>query len=85
MKSKVFASLVTLGFVLLLSGCASPTTQYGKSEFNVLGGLVRYEEGGYAERGPLTIGVESSTFFPRADLDGDSVSLFWGLFTYVDD
>ena len=85
MKSKILPLLLVFASVLLFSGCASNRTQYGKGEVNVLGGLVKVEEGLYKKRGPLTIGEKSSTFFPNADLDGDTVTLFWGLITYVDE
>ena len=81
MKAKTILALAALA---LMAGCSSPGTQYGKKQVNVLGGLVKVEQGGYVEQGPLTIGEKSSTFHPGARLDGDSVTLFWGLITYVD-
>lgn len=85
MKRRILACVATCFGLSLLVGCASQRAQYGKGEVNVLGGLVKVEKGEYKKRGPLTIGVKSSTFFPNADLDGDTVSILWGAVTYVDE
>jgi len=75
------ASLLALVF----AGCASPQGQYSNREVNVLGGLIKTEERAYDRSGPLTIGLKSSEIDPSSKLDGDKVTVFWGLFTFSDE
>lgn len=82
-KKALFVLAVSLVFSLLV-GCASPRAQYGKREVNILGGLVKGEQGSYERLGPLTIGMEVEEITARPDLDGDRISFLWGMFTIAD-
>lgn len=84
MKSRFAAVLVFLALFGFAAGCASKPTEFGKRRVSVLGGLVETETQSYQEPGPLTPAVKSSEVDPGAELTGDRVSLFWGLFTYID-
>lgn len=83
MKKTLCLALFSALSLFLFSGCAT-YSKYGKKEVNILGGLVKVEGEAYPRMGPLTIGETVSTFNPRSDLDGDSVSILWGLIVISD-
>ncbi len=86
MKTKALFPIIAIFLLLFLAGgCASPRTAYGKSEVNLLGGLVKAEQGSYNRAGPLTVTLKTSDVTPRTQLNGDKVTLLWGLITFVDE
>ena len=86
MKKNILFPLFGLLLILVFSaGCASPQTTYGKREVNLLGGIVKAEQGSYNRAGPLTFTLKTSDVTPRTQLKGDKVTLLWGLITFVDE
>lgn len=84
MKIRQIVPLVVVAAAAgFLSGCATHTAN-GKNHTVVLGGLIESHEGAYEAESVNTIPVNTEKPLPGAKMNGNKVSILWGLVSYRD-
>jgi hypothetical protein len=81
--SKIVPFLVAATAAGFLSGCATHTAN-GKSHTVLLGGLVETQDGAYEAEPISTLPLNTEKPLPGAKMNGNKVSILWGLVSYRD-
>jgi hypothetical protein len=80
---KIVPLLVAAAAAGFLSGCATHTAN-GKNHTVVLGGLIESREGAYEAEPVSTAPINGEKPLPGAKMNGNKISILWGLVSYRD-
>ncbi|MGF1530212.1 MAG: hypothetical protein ACFCU4_02515 [Puniceicoccaceae bacterium] len=89
MRNRLLLLATCVVAAISLSACKAPSSSEQaalikpREGFNFLG-LVKFEEGAYAQKTPTSFGVESDDLMLRENYSGNHLSLLWGLVQFND-
>ena len=82
---QVILALFAAATTSLLSGCiVASHSANGKSNTEILGGLIAIEEEAFEKEPVAGFALNTAHTPPGSDLSGDRVSFLWGLISYRD-
>ena len=80
---KKIITLITVAFLLFLTGCAISGKPEESNNANLLG-IIKYEGASYSSVGPNTVTISSDELIDRKNFSGRKTTLLWGLITLKD-